>query len=146
MKPVSAAGRRNAYSLVEVLISLLIFGAALIPVFHLISQSTVFTRFSKESVIASNLANELANQICSMRYAEVPVVGGVPLPNEADNAMLQEGKPGTRLRLTPMPERFIRELTIEIFSSRSKVIKAVVAWGNDPEHQVTITRIFDWAP
>ncbi len=140
------ADRRQAYSFIEVVIAVVIFGLALIPVFHLISRGTAMTKFSKETVIASNLANELASQICSMRFADVPIVGGVPLGNEADNALLQEGKLFTRLKLTQMPEGFIRELTIEKFSPKSKVIKVMIAWDKSPEHRLTIDRIFEWAP
>lgn len=138
--------QRTGYSLIEILIAVLIFGIAMIPVFHLIYHGSHITRFSKESVIATNLANELTNQICSMHYADVPLVNEVPLDNNADNALLKEGRAGTRLKLTAMPSTFFRTLTVEKFSPKSLVVKAKVGWSGSPEHQISVSRIFEWSP
>ncbi|MGM0600146.1 MAG: hypothetical protein ACQETH_10065 [Candidatus Rifleibacteriota bacterium] len=137
---------KKAYSFVEILVASFIFAIALLPLFSLLSSSSTTAKITKERVLANNFAIELVNQICTMRFADIPVVGGFPLGNDADNALLQQGKPCTKLSLTEIPDNFTRELTIENLGDKAKMVKAVIRWGKKPAHQFVISRVLEWAP
>jgi type II secretory pathway pseudopilin PulG len=137
---------RKAYSFVEILVASVVFAIALLPVFSLLTSSSSTAKVTKERVLANNYAIELANQVCTMRFDDIPVVGGFPLNNDADSALLQEGKLHTRLSLTDIPDNFTRELVIENLGGKAKIVKAVISWGNKPAHQLTVSRVLEWAP
>lgn len=137
---------KKAYSFVEIIVSTFIFALALIPVFNLMSRSSSSARITKERVQATTLAIEVANQICSMSYADIPVVAGLPLPDTANGALLQQGRPCTKLKLSPLPKGFERELSIEKLSPKAKIVKSVISWKKDASHSAKIVRVIEWSP
>jgi type II secretory pathway pseudopilin PulG len=133
-------------TLLEILVSLLVFAIGLLPVFDLIRRSTEVARFSREEVIARYLALELADQVAAMPFSLIPDLGDRPLRNEDDGAVLLQGRAETLLVMTPMPPGFSRFLTIETINPRLKRIRARLAWGTFPAREVVITSLTEWRP
>ena len=131
---------------IELLIAILVFGLALVPLFDVFSKGSGLIKATRESVVAVNLASEVVDQISGMHYQDIPVLNGYPLDSSADQALLWQGRPGSRLFLTPLPEGFSRILSIVPINSKAKKITAQIVWGGSPEHQVTISGVREWSP
>lgn len=136
----------EGYSLVELVFAIALISLAILPIFDLLTRSTNTAKISHQKLEATVLAIELVNQICSMRFSEVPVLSEVLLNNDANNALLQAGKPITKLVLSDLPSGFERLLTVNEISEKAKKVKVVVSWKTKTIHKVKMVKVIGWAP
>lgn len=137
--------KRKGVTLIEIMISVLILGLTLLPVFDLIKMGARRVRNTQEEVTASNLATELVEQIMCMPYSLVPVVSERPLPNSDSGDKLSNDL-STIIVLSNIPDGFQRFLSIESVSTRLKKITAKVEWGNSPTRKIIHTSLMEWRP
>jgi hypothetical protein len=140
------AVHRRAITMIELLISLFIFAACLVPVFDLFRRVSETSRVTQEEVTAFHAAAELVEQVSLVPFAALPLTSGLPLPKGSQELQLVADTPAAVLVLSPLPATFDRELTIEQVSARLKLIKAVVAWGTAPRHTSTCQVLVEWRP
>ncbi|MBF0547981.1 MAG: hypothetical protein HQM08_26325 [Candidatus Riflebacteria bacterium] len=137
---------KAAMSLLEIVVSVFIFGLCLLPIFELLGKSRQIARVTQEEITASNLAVELVDQICCMPFDQIPIMNEIPLKNDGNGYRLLQGKVATELILSPLPEGYDRTLTIESISQCIKLVKAEVGWGNNPHRNSSIECLLEWTP
>ncbi|MBF0499440.1 MAG: hypothetical protein HQM09_04875 [Candidatus Riflebacteria bacterium] len=133
-------------SMVEIMVSILIFGFCLLPVFELISRSNQTVHVTQDEIKAFSLSAELIDQISCMPFDAIPVMNEYPLKNSDNGSQLYENKIATKLILSELPDGYVRFLTIETVSPRMKLIKAKIEWGTNPRHQQSFQSILEWTP
>ena len=143
---VIGRGLRQAVTFIEILISIVLFAVALIPVFDLMGKGAGLTRETQESLSASHLAAEVVDQISCMPFRDIPVLSGFPLTDKENGALLVEGRWSSMLILGRLPDGFHRELTIESLSAYMKKITAKISWGTTPRHSLSYCGIREWTP
>ena len=143
-------------SLLEILISIFLLGAALLPIFSLIGKGQQMARTNEDEILAFNLGAELVDQIACFPYNTIPVLGDRSLSNSDNGAYLIEVKGSkkafnpTLLILSELPKGFERFLTIEEFNNRPncclKKVTARISYGTTPRRNFTITSLVAWRP
>lgn len=133
-------------SMVEILISLVIFGLALLPIFGVIGKTSTQVRVNRDAILAMQLAGELIDQVSGMPFGTVPVIGNLPLPNEKHGQLLVPGKIETMLILTALPPDFERILSVEQSSPRTRLIRCTIFWGRNPRHESRWQALMEWSP
>jgi len=147
---------RTGLTLVEVLISMFLLGAALIPIFDLISKGAQTSQTNEEEIIAASLAMELVDQIATIPYKYLPLISERMLTNEDNGAYLldlrgprREFNP-TLLLLSHLPKGYERVLTIDNFTNRPngllKKVTVTISWGSFPHRIFTISSLVEWRP
>jgi len=138
---------RHGLTVVELMVAVLVFGVALIPLFDIFRMSSATIRMEREHLIATYLATELVDQIACFPYRTIPEVNGIPIQEtEGAELYLVQDQPATRLVLTALPEGFERTLTIHTLSGNLKKIKAIVAWGRGAGRNVSSQTLLEWTP
>ena len=143
---MSADRHRRGISLLEILLSLLIFGVCLIPIFSVIGKTTSQARSTRDGILAMQLAGELVDQVCGMPFRAVPTIEAKALPNEDHGTLLAPGKLETMLILSTLPPDFERVLTIEEPSPRCKLVRCTIFWGRAPRHESRWQALMEWNP
>lgn len=133
-------------TLIEIMISLLIFAACLVPVFDLFRRVSETSRVTQEEVVAFQAAAELVEQLTVVPFDALPVTNELPLKGSGEGLQLRQGIPGSILVLGDLPAGFERVLTIEEVSPRLKLIKAAVAWGTAPRRTSICQALVEWTP
>ncbi|MBI3039696.1 hypothetical protein HYY75_11745 [bacterium] len=137
---------QRGLTFVEVLISALVFGMCLVPIFDLIGRGAAIARTSREEVLASAFSAELIDQIRGIPFNKVPPLNERPLKNSDNGALLLESQIDTMLLLSPMPNDFERVISVESTSSKLKKLTAKVSFGKSPKHEVTMISLMEWTP
>lgn len=133
-------------TLIELVVAIFLFALCLLPIFQLLERSSQTTRTTREEIQASNLASELLDQISTIPFDSLVIVADLPVKNLDNGLQLVEGKPETRLVLSPLPEGFDRTLTIESLSSTMKLVKTRIEWNKSPRHSVVFQTLLEWVP
>jgi len=143
-------------SLIEIVISMALFGAALLPVYDLIGKGAQISRTNEQEVTAAHLAAELSDQIACIPYRYLPTITDRSLPNADNGAYLMEMRGRyesfnpTLLTLSPLPKGFERVLSIETFSTSPncclKKVTVKILWGVEPRRNHTVTSLVEWRP
>ncbi|MBF0543756.1 MAG: prepilin-type N-terminal cleavage/methylation domain-containing protein [Candidatus Riflebacteria bacterium] len=106
------------FSLLEILIVLVIMGAAFFPILSLLTSSHGDTRSTLEEVIASNLASELIEAVQSLPFSLIPA----PIQEEVSaNTFQKASDNGFPVCLASPPAGFKRFISIGPFSVDSQV-------------------------
>jgi len=133
-------------SLVEILVSVFLFGLCLVPVFSVFGKMTDQSRFNRDTILGMQLAVELVDQVSGMPFQAVPLLAARPLSNRENGILLQRGRPETMLVLSPLPPGFERFLTVAAASPRTRLVRGVVTWGTMPKHESRWEALMEWSP
>jgi prepilin-type N-terminal cleavage/methylation domain-containing protein len=144
MKKMSV--HRPGFTMIEVLLALVILSLCVIPVFDSLGRTMRQARFSRDSVLAMQLAVEVVDQVCSMPFQAVPLAGGHVLDSGADGSRLIEGRVDSLLVLSPLPEGFARVLAVRQVSPRLKRVECTVSWAGSVPGRSTWQALTEWAP
>ncbi len=106
---------KRAQGLVEILIAVVCFIAAAIPIISVFSFSMENAKIIQAKSITYSAASEILNQVILMPVNLLEKKAGgtvIPIPSNAKTFYLVENNGKTRFTLTPLPPGFTREITI----------------------------------
>ncbi|MBF0409816.1 MAG: prepilin-type N-terminal cleavage/methylation domain-containing protein [Candidatus Riflebacteria bacterium] len=136
--------KKRGMTLIEIVVSVLVLGLCLVPVFDLLRKSGTVTKAGQDEVIASNLAAEIVDQISCMPFKDIPDLAEREFGNADNEALLMGGKISTILILSDLPAGYKRFLKIETISSRLKKVSTKVKWGTNPVHEIKMPILIEW--
>ncbi len=126
--------RLRGFSFNEVVIAILLIGAAIVPVFHIFSRSAAGTIQTQEEVLAHNYAEELLD-FALVQPNDSPLLVPTPGPVQIDPARLVLKTTGGDLPLVSSP-KFVRFLTVREpdnplkWPYKYKLLVAEIQWKN----------------
>lgn len=137
---------RRAVTMIEVLVSILILGVALIPILELLGRGARQERVSREETLAVVLGSELLDQIQCMPYGDLQPAADLMIRNQDHRHNLVEGRDSTMLFVTPAPDHYTRLLSIVDVNDYLRRISVTVRWGGDATHEIRLATFMEFAP
>lgn len=120
---------RGGLSLVEVLVTLVIISALIIPLFNLLAAGRRGTVNVRKEVQATLYADELLEQVLAISFKHLPP--DLTLAGELNGtfATIHHHPYSTPVRLTPLKKGFSRQLKIGRWNDYLKHVRITVKWA-----------------